>query len=78
MASRLEGYQRCGCDRGGVDAVLGVDLGLTSGLAEAVDAEWDRGNAEGAADEGECVAGAVDHGDDREAALAGCDEPLEV
>ena len=37
----LECDERRGRDRGGVDAVLGVDLGLAAGLAEAVDAERD-------------------------------------
>ena len=43
--------------------------GWLPGLAEAVDAEGDGADAEGAADEGERVAGAVDDGDDGKPAL---------
>ncbi len=68
-AGQLDRQQR------GVDDVVGVDPGPAvevvdrAGLAERVDAERDDRRPEDAAEEGERVRRAVEHGDDRRAAL---------
>ena len=62
----------------GVDLVLGVELRLRAGLAEAIDAERDAARPERGADECEGVTRAVDHGDDGEAAARREEEQLEV
>ncbi len=64
---------------GGVDAVLGVDLGLAARLAEAVDAERHGAGAEGAAERttSAWLAPSITVTTGRPRSV-GCDEPLEV
>src|SRR2546426_5211032 len=78
-AAESQGQQRAGGgdDRGGVDAVVAIEIGARAGLPEVLDAERLLRNAEGAADESERVRMAVEDGHDGHVLLVGGDERLQ-
>src|SRR4029453_7503911 len=75
---RSNQYLRRAAYRGGIDAVVPIEIGARARLAEVVHAERQLGHAERRPDERQRVRVAVEHRDDGHALLLGAHEILDV